>query len=74
MGTALLNAVENLARSRGCTEVILDSGPRHRFTGHPFYIRMGYEKAGMILDYYGSGAHTTVFRKEIQFPISLQHL
>ncbi len=65
VGTALLNAVESLARSKGCTEVILDSGPRHVLTGHPFYIRMGYEKAGVIPNYYGPGAHTTVFRREI---------
>jgi ribosomal protein S18 acetylase RimI-like enzyme len=65
VGTALLNTIESLAKSKGCTEVILDSGPRHRLTGHPFYIKKGYEKAGIIPDYYGPGGDTTVFRREI---------
>lgn len=65
VGTALMAAVENLARSKGCTEVILESGPRFRLSGHPFYDRMGYERAGMLPDYYGPGAHSTVFRKPL---------
>lgn len=65
VGTALMATVENLAQSKDCTEVILESGPRFRSSGHPFYDRMGYERAGMLPDYYGPGAHSTVFRKPL---------
>ncbi len=64
VGTALINTAQDLARARGTKEILLESGPRHRHTGYPFYdLQPGFKRAGQINDFYGKGAHTMVWQK-----------
>ncbi len=64
VGTALINANQNLARSMGKKEMLLESGPRHKDTGYPFYDKQpGFTRVGIIPNYYGPGADTVVWQK-----------
>lgn len=64
VGTALINAAQDLARSKGKKEILLESGPRHTYTGYPFYDKQpGFKRVGVIKDYYGEGADTVVWQK-----------
>ena len=47
-GTALLHAVEQHARAKGCRIVVLSS---HDFQAPDFYARLGYEPVARIDDY-----------------------
>lgn len=67
VGTALITANQNLARSMGKKEILLESGPRHRETGYPFYDKQpDLKRVGVIKDYYGLGADTVVWQKDFQ--------
>ena len=48
IGTKLMAAAEELARSRGCTDVSLDT---FDFQARPFYERLGYELFGTLEGY-----------------------
>ncbi len=64
VGTNLINAAQNLARDKGRKEILLESGPRNRTTGYPFYDRQpGFKRAGIIKDFYGKGLDTVVWQK-----------
>lgn len=63
VGTALIKHIESTARSRGATEILLDSGPRYEATGHGFYDRMGYKRVAVNKDFYGPGGDAIVFLK-----------
>lgn len=64
VGSALLNTAQNLARTLGKKEILLESGPRHTHTGHPFYDKQpGFERVGKIKDFYGPGLDTVVWQK-----------
>ena len=64
VGTALINTVQNLAKSLGKKEILLESGPRHTYSGHPFYDKQpGFKRVGTIKDFYGKGADTVVWQK-----------
>jgi len=45
VGKRLMEAAENLARSRGCTDVSLDT---FDFQARPFYEKLGYELFGTL--------------------------
>jgi GNAT superfamily N-acetyltransferase len=47
-GTKLMNAAEELARSRGCTHVSLDT---FEYQARPFYEKLGYKLFGTLEDY-----------------------
>lgn len=67
VGTALINANQNLARSMGKKEILLESGPRHTHSGHPFYDKQpGFRRVGIIKDFYGPGADTVVWQKTFE--------
>ena len=67
VGTALLNAVQNLAITLGKKEILLESGPRHIETGYPFYDKQpGFKRAGVIKDFYGPGEDTMVWQKTFE--------
>jgi GNAT superfamily N-acetyltransferase len=48
VGTKLMNAAEELARSRGCTVASLDT---FEYQARPFYEKLGYEVFGTLDDY-----------------------
>lgn len=64
VGTALARVVQNLARTKGKKEILVESGPRHLETGYPFYDKLqGFKRVGIIENYYGRGLHTQVWQK-----------
>lgn len=66
VGTALVRGLETEARSRGYTEIILNSGPRYKNTGWGFYDRLsGYERLGVAEKMYGEGGDAPVWGKAL---------
>ena len=64
VGTALINAIQDLAKVKGRKEILLESGPRNIHTGYPFYDRQpGFSRIGQIENFYGKGLHTMVWQK-----------
>lgn len=64
VGTALINNAQNVAKAKGRKEILLESGPRHRETGYPFYDKQpGFTRAGVLKDFYGPGLHSQVWQK-----------
>ena len=64
VGTQLLMAAEELARSRGCTDVSLDT---FEYQARPFYEKLGYELFG-TLDGYPPGYRQFYLRKRLRAP------
>ena len=64
LGTRLMAAAEDLARSRGCTDVSLDT---FEYQARPFYEKLGYELFG-TLDGYPPGYRQFYLRKRLQPP------
>ena len=62
IGTQLLKAAEDLARSRGCIGVNLDT---FEYQARPFYEKLGYELFG-TLDGYPPGYRQFYLRKRLQ--------
>ena len=60
-GTRLLEAAEELARSRGCTDARLDT---FDFQARPFYEKLGYELFG-TLEGYPPGSRQFYLRKRL---------
>jgi GNAT superfamily N-acetyltransferase len=65
LGTKLMAAAEDLARSRGCTDVSLDT---FDFQARPFYEKLGYELFG-TLEGFPPGSRQYYLRKRLS-PIS----
>lgn len=63
VGTALIRGIEKLAKSQGATEILLDSGPRYKESGHGFYDKQGYQRIGVNKDFYGEGGDAVVWQK-----------
>ncbi|HKR10280.1 MAG TPA: GNAT family N-acetyltransferase [Gemmatimonadaceae bacterium] len=61
VGTKLLTAAEDLARSRGCVGVSLDT---FEHQARPFYEKLGYELFG-TLDGYPPGSRQFYLRKKL---------
>ena len=64
IGTRLLIAAEELARSRGCTDASLDT---FEYQARPFYEKLGYELFG-TLDGYPPGYRQFYLRKRLSAP------
>ena len=62
LGTLLMAAAEDLARSRGCTDVSLDT---FDYQARPFYEMLGYELFG-TLEGYPPGSRQYYLRKRLQ--------
>ena len=62
VGTRLMAAAEDLARSRGCTDVSLDT---FEYQARPFYEKLGYELFG-TLEGYPPGARQYYWRKRLR--------
>ena len=64
VGTLLINGCQDLAKSLGKKEILLESGPRHRESAYPFYDKQpGFERVGIIKDFYGEGLDTVIWQK-----------
>ena len=64
VGTLLINRCQDLEMGLGKKEILLESGPRHEDTGHPFYDKQsGFSRVGVIPDFYGPGLDTVVWQK-----------
>jgi GNAT superfamily N-acetyltransferase len=61
LGTRLMAAAEDLARSRGCTDVSLDT---FDYQARPFYEKLGYELFG-TLEGYPPGTRQYYLRKRL---------
>ena len=61
IGTQLLTAAEELARTRGCTDASLDT---FEYQARPFYEKLGYELFG-TLDGYPPGYRQFYLRKRL---------
>jgi GNAT superfamily N-acetyltransferase len=61
LGTRLMAAAEDLARSRGCTDVSLDT---FEYQARPFYEKLGYELFG-TLEGYPPGSRQYYLRKQL---------
>ena len=61
IGTQLLTAAEELARSRGCTDASLDT---FEYQARPFYEKLGYELFG-TLDGFPPGYRQFYLRKRL---------
>jgi GNAT superfamily N-acetyltransferase len=64
IGTRLLTAAEELARTRGCTDASLDT---FEYQARPFYEKLGYELFG-TLDGYPPGYRQFYLRKRLGSP------
>jgi GNAT superfamily N-acetyltransferase len=62
VGTRLMAAAEDLARSRGCTDVSLDT---FDYQARPFYEKLGYELFG-TLEGYPPGSRQYYLRKRLR--------
>ncbi|MBI4057915.1 GNAT family N-acetyltransferase [Candidatus Microgenomates bacterium] len=66
VGRALITKLEEEARKKGFTEIVLNSGPRYKDTGWGFYDKLpGYQRVGVAVGYYGEGGDAPVWRKEL---------
>ncbi len=68
VGRALVAKLEEEARANGYTEIILNSGPRYKDTGWPFYDKLvndidRYKRVGVAVGYYGEGGDAPIWRK-----------
>ena len=62
VGTRLMAAAEDLARSRGCTDVSLDT---FDYQARPFYEKLGYQLFG-TLEGYPPGSRQHYLRKRLR--------
>lgn len=66
VGSQLLNAVEEAAKSAGMSKIELTSGPRYIWIGSGrFYLKRGYKLVGTIPNYFEGKYWAKVFQKEL---------
>ncbi len=65
VGRALVNAIEEESRNRGFEEVLLNSGPRYKDTGWPFWDKVFGKSVGILKNFYGLGNDAPVWRKPL---------
>lgn len=63
VGRALVSRVEELAKQKGHTEIIFNSGLRYMYSGWPIWIRMFGKPSAVAKEYYGKGSDAMVWRK-----------
>ena len=66
IGTQLLQYVENECRRAGGRILVIETGstPLYEKTRR-FYLKHGYEQAGLVRDFYADGDDMVVFRKRL---------
>lgn len=65
VGRALVSALEDESRTQGFEELLLNSGPRYKETGWPFWKKTYGEPVGVLKNHYGPGNDAPVWRKSI---------
>ena len=65
-GRSLVEHVESVAKSKGYTEIILNSGPRYMRTGWPFWRRIYGEPVGVAKKYYDHQWDAPVWHKVLE--------
>jgi GNAT superfamily N-acetyltransferase len=65
VGRALVDALTERAHEQGAKELIVNSGPRYRPTGWPFWQKMFGKPIGVAVGYYGKGGDAMVWRKAL---------
>lgn len=64
VGRALVSKLEEEARKRGNTEIILNSGPRYKDSGWGFYDKLeGFQRIGVAEKLYGENGDAPVWHK-----------
>lgn len=65
VGSAIIDAVETLARQKGIARLVLETGVGPGFdAAHRLYVRSGFAPCGAVLDYPDSG-HSAFFEKHL---------
>lgn len=64
-GRAMVTKLEEMAHQVGCTELIVNSGPRYEKTGWPFWKRLYGEPVAIAESIYGPGVDAPVWRKSL---------
>jgi len=64
-GRALAQELEQIARDAGYTEVLVNSGPRYRDSGWPFWTKLYGEPVAIQKELYGPGGDAPVWRKSL---------
>lgn len=65
VGSALLGALEKRFKHEGYKEYLLNSGPRYRDTGWPFWTKQIGESTGELPNFYGPTFHAKVWQKTL---------
>ncbi|HLC91544.1 MAG TPA: GNAT family N-acetyltransferase [Candidatus Saccharimonadales bacterium] len=65
VGKALVNHLEDVAVSKSYDGIVVNSGPRYRETGWPFWTRIYGEPVGTAKDLYGPGGDAMVWGKSL---------
>ncbi len=64
-GITLAKHIENLATQQGYTELLVNSGPRYKNTGWPFWTKLYGQPSGVAVGLYGPGGDAMVWRKSL---------
>lgn len=65
VGRALLTFLEKQAVEQGFTQIVINSGPRYKWSGWPFWDAMYGKPIGMAPDFYGPRVHAKVWRRDL---------
>lgn len=63
VGRALVKTIEDESKKQGFDELLLNSGPRYKETGWPFWQKTYGEPVGIIKNHYGPTRDAPVWRK-----------
>ncbi len=66
VGHALVNTVRQRAKEKGYTEIILNSGPRYKFSGWPIWMRLFGKPVAVAKEYYGEGGDAPIWREILE--------
>ena len=64
-GKALVRYIEDQALQQGNTELLVNSGPRYRDTGWPFWTKLYGKPVGTAVGFYGPGGDAMIWRKSL---------
>lgn len=63
IGKTLVEHMHTRVLNSGSQEIMVNSGPRYRLTGWPFWTKLYGDPIGKITDYYGPSLDAMVWRK-----------